>query len=550
MALHEAIRQGKSFSGRERNCSFLNLRNGRFADISPVSGLDFPDDGRAVARVDWDHDGDLDFWIVNRSGPQIRFMRNDVPQKNNYIAVRLKGTTCNRDAIGARVELYLKGLTVPLIRTLSAGDGFLSQSSKSLHFGLGDASEIERLVVRWPGGKKEEFSEIKINGQYSVTEQTDQAIRMEPRAPMALESSRLEGRSSNDSVKAISMSRLPLPSLEYKTFSGQVRTVSPSNNGGAQQGILLTLWASWCPDCQAELREWTQRANELRAAGIRVVALSVDGLDTDQKGSLAESQKFIDQIKFPFESGVATLRTVEKLQMIHDHLFGMHRPLPVPSSFLIDPNGKLAGTYKGKIDLDQLLGHVNRLRSGSSVKFPVFPGRWLNKPKAHIPFQLVWKMTERGFLDESVQYIEQNEALLARHFEYHKLLVLVGNGHLGRRDAVQATSFYRKALEVSPNNVEAQNNLAWVLATHSSSRIRNGKEAVRLAESGVKKMGQHPSYMDTLAAAYAEVGRFPEAVATAQRAVQIASSQGYRQMARDIHSRLQYYQAAKPWREK
>ena len=61
------IDSGKAFSGNERNCVFLNTRDGRFADISAGSGLDFPDDGRAIAVTDWDQDGDLDLWISNRN---------------------------------------------------------------------------------------------------------------------------------------------------------------------------------------------------------------------------------------------------------------------------------------------------------------------------------------------------------------------------------------------------------------------------------------------------------------------------------------------------
>ena len=546
----ELIRKGKSFSGRERNCSFLNLRNGKFADISPVSGLDFPDDGRAVARVDWDQDGDLDFWIVNRSGPQIRFLRNDVPQKNNFLVVRLQGRTCNRDAIGARAELYLKGQTAPLISTLSAGDGFLAQSSKALHFGLGDAKEIDKLVVRWPGGKAEEFTDLKINGHYDVTQQSGQAILRLPRPSLALQSSTLTKPPTTDQVQVLSKSKTPIPWIDYVSFDGKRHSLIESNKGQSVQPILLNLWASWCPNCQAELKEWTARANDLKSAGIRVVAISVDGLDGNESTSWTSAQKLVQQLNVPFETGMASNHTVEKLQMLHDHVFDIHLPLPVPTSFLIDPRGKLAAVYKGKVDVDQLLTDLQKLKSGSASKAFAFQGRWLVKRKNHSPMALVWKMVEKGFLNESLEYIERNNAQLAQHFEYHKLLALTGNTCLARGQAKKATELYRKALKAVPNFVEAQNNLAWVLATHADAQIRNGKEALRLANSIIQKKGEVPSYLDTQAAAYAEVGRFPEAVATAKKAVEIASSQGDTQMAKDIQSRIPNYQSAKPWRDK
>lgn len=95
------IREGGSWSGRERNCAFLNTGDGRFADVSAVAGWDFPDDGRAVAVVDWDLDGALDVWVSNRNGPRVRFLKNAGLAENRYLAVRLIGVTCNRDAIGA-----------------------------------------------------------------------------------------------------------------------------------------------------------------------------------------------------------------------------------------------------------------------------------------------------------------------------------------------------------------------------------------------------------------------------------------------------------------
>ena len=82
------LRQGKSFSGGERNCVYLNTGGTRFANVSAVSGLDFDDDCRAIAATDWDHDGDIDLWLANRTGPRLRLMRNDTVG-NHFIAVKL-----------------------------------------------------------------------------------------------------------------------------------------------------------------------------------------------------------------------------------------------------------------------------------------------------------------------------------------------------------------------------------------------------------------------------------------------------------------------------
>ena len=86
------LSQGKSWSGYERNCCFLNTGSQRFACISATSGLDFQDDGRAVVQVDWDQDGDLDLWISNRTAPRLRFLKNNGSHGNYQVSDRHSGT--------------------------------------------------------------------------------------------------------------------------------------------------------------------------------------------------------------------------------------------------------------------------------------------------------------------------------------------------------------------------------------------------------------------------------------------------------------------------
>ena len=110
-ALNRLLHLDRSFSGREANCVFLNTGQLQFADISAASGFNYLDDARAVAPIDWDFDGDLDLWVTNRTAPRVRFLRNELISPHKQIAIRLQGngTTTNRNAIGARLELYLAG---------------------------------------------------------------------------------------------------------------------------------------------------------------------------------------------------------------------------------------------------------------------------------------------------------------------------------------------------------------------------------------------------------------------------------------------------------
>jgi len=114
----------------------------------------------------------------------------------------------------------------------------------------------------------------------------------------------------------------------------------------------------------------------------------------------------------------------------------------------------------------------------------------------------------------------------------------------------EAVAQYREALRLNPNLTGVLNKLAWVLATSPEDELRNGAEAVRLAERACElTQYREPLFLGTLAAAYAESGRFPEAVTTAEKAEQLASSAGLKDLAEKNRQLLELYRAGKPYRE-
>ena len=379
--LHTMVRRGRSFSGHERNCCFLNLGKGKFADVSAVSGFDFPDDGRAIAECDWDFDGDVDLWIANRNGPQVRYLQNDLATRHHFLAIRLQGKSCSRDAIGARVEVTLPdsdtegGKPTVLIKTLRAGEGFLAQSSKWLHFGLASASNIERVVVRWPGGDAEEFRDIDVDRRYRIVQHSSTAqLWTPPKRSGRLEPSEVSQPKSTDRARVVSVARLPLPQLEYETFDGRQNWLSQAASG---RPILVNLWATWCRPCLGELRELAAREAELREAGLEVVALSVDRLDTEKATSSVDAKKLLQDIGFTGKAGWATTAATQKLQLVQNHLFDLHRPMSVPTSLLIDATGHLAVLYRGPVSVDQVLADVAELPNLATAPQAVpFAGRW------------------------------------------------------------------------------------------------------------------------------------------------------------------------------
>ena len=118
------------------------------------------------------------------------------------------------------------------------------------------------------------------------------------------------------------------------------------------------------------------------------------------------------------------------------------------------------------------------------------------------------------------------------------------------RDARDAAEQYRAVLAREPDSLEALNNLAWLLATSRDASVRNGAHAVQLAERAARlTRRKNPVTLGTLAAAYAEAGRYNDAVATAAEAATLADAQGNSQFAAMNRQLLALYQSGKPFRE-
>jgi cytochrome c-type biogenesis protein CcmH/NrfG len=127
------------------------------------------------------------------------------------------------------------------------------------------------------------------------------------------------------------------------------------------------------------------------------------------------------------------------------------------------------------------------------------------------------------------------------------ILAAIANG---RGDATAAIAFWRRRLELQPDHVETLGLLAWDLATHPDAAVRKGTEAVALAHHAVQLSGaRDPAVLDVLAAAYAETGRFPDAVATAGKALELAREQKNWALADVLRARMLVYRSGQPCRQ-
>lgn len=167
-------------SYRNPRLVYRNLGDGRFEDVSALAGPAIADrrSSRGAAFGDFDNDGDIDILVMNM-GENPSLLRNDLPvSTGHWIQLQLAGTKSNRSAIGALVMLQAAGQTQT--KTVLSQSSYVSQNDLRLHFGLGRATRVDRITVKWPSGQTEEFAGATADAFMLLAEGSGVAKRLPP----------------------------------------------------------------------------------------------------------------------------------------------------------------------------------------------------------------------------------------------------------------------------------------------------------------------------------------------------------------------------------
>jgi tetratricopeptide (TPR) repeat protein/peroxiredoxin len=499
-AINELIRADYTWSGFERNVFYANNWDGTFSDVSGVVDLDFVEDGRAFALSDFDHDGRQELFLKNRNGPQLRLLQNVMPNLPPSIALRLRGRQSNRDAIGAVVTLETESHRQT--RMLQAGSGFLSQHSKELFFGLGEAKGPVKASIRWPSGLVHHISGLPVNHRVWVEEGIEPS-RMEPfrpagTAPASQRPTTQESKPLPATVETWLLAPVTAPDFSLPDLSGQIQTLS----GLRGRPVLLHFWTASSPG-----RLYATRAVQ----GLQVLAVNIgDGLESLR--AMAREREF----SFPVLLGSDDVAAVYNL--VFRYLFDRHRDLGFPTSFLIDENGDIVKIYQGPVKPESIEQDFPRIPRTTAERFAkALPFRGVTATyefaRNHLSLGSVFFL--RGYFDQAEASfrlaLRDSPSSAEAHYG-------IGSVYLKQDKSQEARDSFERAVKLHASYPDTLAN-AWNNIGLLATRKGRTGEAIGYFQEALKRNPDHWIALENLGNAYRQQKRWDEARKTLERAV-------------------------------
>jgi tetratricopeptide (TPR) repeat protein len=489
-AVNELIRADATWSGYERNVLYLNNGDGTFSDISGAAGIDFLEDSRTFALADFDHDGRVEIVLKNRNAPQLRYLKNVIPQLSPSIAFRLSGKKSNRDAVGAAVTIETG--TGHQRRFVQAGSGFLAQHSKELFFGLGAGSGKVNAAIHWPSGQTQQFDDLPANHRIWI----DEGSMEIQKEPFRASPSRKE---ENAAASDIEFQELPsqvetwlLVPVAAPDFSINQTGTMPDLVHLRGKPALVYFASANQPEWSAQLGALQRLHEQSHKEGLQLVALNV----TDGNGSGADARD-PKTAGTPFPVITPSEETIAVYNLLYGRLFDRHRDMTLPSAFLLDAQGDIVKIYQGPLRTEHVAEDFRHIPTSSAERLArglpfrgvsdtydvgrnylsfgaaFYDRGYMNQAEAY--FQLAEKedpASAEALYGLGSVYLEQKKNNQARdyleratraHAGYPGTLPNAWNdlGILSAREGktTDAVEFFQKALQSNPDHAVALQNL-------------------------------------------------------------------------------------------
>jgi tetratricopeptide (TPR) repeat protein/peroxiredoxin len=518
-AINELIRSDGTWSGYERNVFYANNRDGTFSDVSGAVGLDFIEDGRAFAVADFDHDGRQEVFLKNRNAAQLRVLKNVMRELPLAISFRLQGTKSNRDAIGAVVTI--KTASGRQARTLQAGSGFLSQSSKELFFGLGDSKGPVQATIRWPSGLVQELRDLEPGRRIRVVEgsapfRTEpfnaQVTDGQPSAPTPQETEPLP-----TAVETWLLVPISAPDFVLPDFSGQTRTLAALRG----KPVLLSFWTNRSRSCQEDLRTFNRLSKSWASQGLQLLTVNLDEAIFAESLQSPTGERSVpsSRLSFPVLRGTEDVAAIYNI--LYRYLFDRHRDLGLPTSFLIDEQGEIVKVYQGPINsssVEQDFRHMPRTPAERLAK--ALPWRGVSET-----FEFARNYLSYGSIFFQRGYFEQAESSFRQAVRDDpasaEAFYGVGSACLNLGKTAEAWASFQRAVELAPSYPDTLPN-AWNNLGLLATREGRTDEAIGYFQQALKVNPDHLIALENLGNAYRQQRNWEQARKVLEHAIAVS----------------------------
>ncbi len=509
-AINELIRSDRTWSGFERNVLYLNNRDGTFSDISGIAGLDFVEDSRTFALGDFDSDGRLEIVLKNRNSPQLRYLKNVLPDLPPIVSFRLSGKRSNRDAIGARITI--ETASGRQTRTIRCGSGFLAQHTKELFFGLGDAKSPVHATIEWPSGLSQELRDLPLNHRIYVEEGLSPR-KQEPYAKSQILAEEMTTpallRVFPETFETWLLVPVLAPDFSLPDAFGQVKNLS-SYRGRA---VLLHFWSTISPDSERMHGELQRSYEDWAQKGLQLITIDVE---TGEKARNGRAQSLRGQDSFPMLK--ASPDVIATYNLLFRQLFDRHRDMSVPLSFLVDPAGNIIKIYQEPFSKQKI-----------EADFQTFPKTDLERLHKALPFVGLTETYDfgrnylsLGFVFYDRGYFEQAQVFLGQAVkddpDSAEALYGLGSCYLQRQKTNEARACFQRTLKLQASYPGTLPN-CWNNLGILAAREGNYDLAIENFQRALQIDSQHSIALLNLASAYRQKKDWPKAKSALERAL-------------------------------